>query len=167
MALIDCKECGHKVSDEAKTCPSCGVKVPQPPGRLKILFWGLVIIFTLKAIFGGSDTSKSSSQSVSNPPAQISEAKKNENKRWDLLHESMKTIKSSLREPESLLVEKALVHLEGKTACISYRAKNGFGGYEKNTAVIANDEAKNATPTLIKKYCADSMVDMTSEAKQY
>jgi rubrerythrin len=25
MALIDCPECGHQVSDAAETCPSCGV----------------------------------------------------------------------------------------------------------------------------------------------
>lgn len=24
MALIRCAECGHSVSDKAKTCPSCG-----------------------------------------------------------------------------------------------------------------------------------------------
>ena len=27
MALIECTECGHKVSDKAETCPSCGYKV--------------------------------------------------------------------------------------------------------------------------------------------
>lgn len=27
MALIKCTECGHKVSDKAKTCPKCGVDV--------------------------------------------------------------------------------------------------------------------------------------------
>jgi len=27
MALIKCKECGHDVSTEAKSCPNCGAKV--------------------------------------------------------------------------------------------------------------------------------------------
>ncbi|MEW8005257.1 MAG: zinc ribbon domain-containing protein [Candidatus Thiodiazotropha sp.] len=27
MALIDCEECGHKVSDTAATCPSCGAPI--------------------------------------------------------------------------------------------------------------------------------------------
>lgn len=32
MSLINCKECGHKVSDSAKACPSCGVKLrPKTP----------------------------------------------------------------------------------------------------------------------------------------
>lgn len=30
MALIDCVECGRKVSSEALACPSCGHPVPQP-----------------------------------------------------------------------------------------------------------------------------------------
>lgn len=31
MALVPCRECGQAVSDEARTCPSCGV--PDPTGR--------------------------------------------------------------------------------------------------------------------------------------
>lgn len=27
MALIKCSECGHKISDQAKTCPKCGKRV--------------------------------------------------------------------------------------------------------------------------------------------
>lgn len=27
MALIDCKECGHRISDKATTCPNCGAPV--------------------------------------------------------------------------------------------------------------------------------------------
>jgi uncharacterized membrane protein YdbT with pleckstrin-like domain len=28
MALIQCPECGHRISDKAKTCPSCGFDLP-------------------------------------------------------------------------------------------------------------------------------------------
>ncbi len=33
MALINCSECGHQVSDKAKTCPSCGcpIETQLPP----------------------------------------------------------------------------------------------------------------------------------------
>ena len=27
MALIDCRECGHRISDKATTCPNCGAPV--------------------------------------------------------------------------------------------------------------------------------------------
>ena len=29
MALIKCKDCGHEVSKEAKTCPNCGAPTTQ------------------------------------------------------------------------------------------------------------------------------------------
>ena len=29
MALTKCPECGHSVSDQAKTCPSCGYNLPR------------------------------------------------------------------------------------------------------------------------------------------
>jgi len=28
MALIKCSECDREISDQAKTCPGCGAKVP-------------------------------------------------------------------------------------------------------------------------------------------
>ena len=27
MALINCPECGHVVSDHAETCPNCGIRI--------------------------------------------------------------------------------------------------------------------------------------------
>src|SRR5437588_10856041 len=30
MALISCSECGHKVSDKASACPSCGNPLGEP-----------------------------------------------------------------------------------------------------------------------------------------
>ena len=32
MALIPCPECGHQVSTEAKSCPSCGYPLARRPG---------------------------------------------------------------------------------------------------------------------------------------
>ena len=36
MALVECKECGAKISDNAATCPNCGdiIKEPKPPFSL-------------------------------------------------------------------------------------------------------------------------------------
>lgn len=31
MALTDCRECGHRVSDQARVCPSCGIGEPGNP----------------------------------------------------------------------------------------------------------------------------------------
>ena len=40
MALKPCRECGHKVSSEAKTCPNCGARKPGW-GRFAYAFPGL------------------------------------------------------------------------------------------------------------------------------
>ncbi|MBF0459076.1 MAG: zinc-ribbon domain-containing protein [Nitrospirae bacterium] len=37
MALFDCPECKHKISDRAVTCPHCGL--PQPTDYKKELEW--------------------------------------------------------------------------------------------------------------------------------
>jgi hypothetical protein len=31
MAMTTCKECGKEVSDQARTCPACGVRVKRGP----------------------------------------------------------------------------------------------------------------------------------------
>lgn len=32
MSLINCPECGKSISDQAKTCPNCGVAINRPLG---------------------------------------------------------------------------------------------------------------------------------------
>ena len=50
MALVSCKECGHKVSDTADKCPSCGVKLkPKTSGLTKFAL--ITIGITLVAGF--------------------------------------------------------------------------------------------------------------------
>lgn len=64
MALIDCTECGHRVSDKAASCPGCGMRlnvdsagagaaaaagsVPQPQPRTRsvgiLLFLGIAVV---------------------------------------------------------------------------------------------------------------------------
>ena len=36
MALVECRECGERVSDAAVTCPRCGVDGPAGSGRLVV-----------------------------------------------------------------------------------------------------------------------------------
>lgn len=35
MALVKCKECGHEVSEQAATCPSCGIAHPALSDAVK------------------------------------------------------------------------------------------------------------------------------------
>ena len=49
VALISCRECGVKVSSDAKICPSCGIKKPAPKKKSKLLLL-LLGIFAVGAI---------------------------------------------------------------------------------------------------------------------
>ena len=48
MAIIACKECAREVSDEAVSCPHCGVPIagapPRKPRRVKSWLYGILII---------------------------------------------------------------------------------------------------------------------------
>ncbi|HHL4258728.1 TPA: hypothetical protein ACQ7WL_005021, partial [Escherichia coli] len=60
MALKTCRECGHKVSSEAKVCPNCGVKEPYQSPVRGLIFIAIVIIAIYK---GCSDDGSSTSNS--------------------------------------------------------------------------------------------------------
>ncbi|MFD3647140.1 zinc ribbon domain-containing protein [Streptomyces cyaneofuscatus] len=36
MAMVECRECGHSVSDAAHLCPHCGIESPGGVTQLKI-----------------------------------------------------------------------------------------------------------------------------------
>lgn len=38
MALIDCRECGATISDQARACPQCGAPTAEPKGVNPIVF---------------------------------------------------------------------------------------------------------------------------------
>lgn len=49
MSLITCKECGHKVSDTADKCPSCGVKL-RPKTTAFTKFAGVLMLMVLAVV---------------------------------------------------------------------------------------------------------------------
>ena len=51
MALVDCKECGVKVSTKAKKCPSCGIKVKKRFGIIKWLIGIPLALIALLFVF--------------------------------------------------------------------------------------------------------------------
>ena len=82
MAMTKCKECGNKVSNKAKQCPSCGVAVKKKTGCGALVFLVVVGLF----IVGGfasliADKSGSSPRTPAPPrsesplvPAKVDEA---------------------------------------------------------------------------------------------
>lgn len=48
-------------------------------------------------------------------------------------------LKNSMRDPDSLKIEKAILPNHGKSSCYEYRANNGFGGFNVGKAVLIGD----------------------------
>ena len=44
MALMKCKECGHEISDQAKSCPNCGAPQADAAAPTKPFGWGKLIL---------------------------------------------------------------------------------------------------------------------------
>jgi hypothetical protein len=98
VALVKCRECGHEVSDQAETCPHCGIKAPgaadrqapppppqapkkKPAGCLTVIGGMIVCIIAVIAVVsiinavsnngqlpGSSSASTSSQQPAPNAP---------------------------------------------------------------------------------------------------
>ena len=55
MALIQCRECGKEVSDQAETCPNCGIKTPSKEKRKKkLIITAVTTVFIVSLVAGGS-----------------------------------------------------------------------------------------------------------------
>lgn len=161
MALIKCKECGKDVSTDAKTCPGCGANMPRKTSLFTKLVAGLIGIAVLSAIFGGND---SKTRTTTAAPKVKSQAELDDDSRFSLARASYKGLKSSLKDPDSLVVEKLLIDEKGTVACMQYRAKNGFGGYNKDIVVVADSKIQRGTEALIAKYCKSAKFDLTAVA---
>ena len=73
------------------------------------------------------------------------------------------SLKAAARDPDSLVIEKALNDKSSLFVCVSYRSKNGFGGMNRGHAVFTirgGDESSGAWNRIC---TGDDMRDVTSE----
>ncbi len=66
--------------------------------------------------------------------------KANDTKRYVLAKLLAKSLKDSMRDPDSFVVESLRVNDDGTVACVEYRAKNGFGGMNREFAVYKKEK---------------------------
>lgn len=58
MSLINCKECGEKISDKAKCCPKCGAPNKKTNGCLTAVILAFIILSIIGGILGGNEDSE-------------------------------------------------------------------------------------------------------------
>lgn len=64
MALIKCKECGHKISKKAKACPSCGANLKKSGSGCLLLIVGIILLIVASSYFGDIETDNEASEVI-------------------------------------------------------------------------------------------------------
>ena len=74
MAMVKCRECGQEVSDQAETCPHCGIKHPKKKANGCLIIIGLLVLFVIIIVVGGNSGSNSASGGGQNSASQPSQS---------------------------------------------------------------------------------------------
>ncbi len=161
MSLSPCHECKNQVSSDAKHCPSCGAKQDRPVSKLGLL---LAILLGVSVFQCTRPESKTVPTKTPEEIAAEEAQAKASRARYSFAAEFVKAIQTTLRDPDSLVVETLLVNEDATTGCASYRAKNGFGGMNREFVVIDKGKAKKTTEAW-NKVCTKKMYDMMYSVK--
>lgn len=154
MSMIKCQECGKEISNQADACPHCGAKPTLGSGCF-------VVILAALAVFGTIGVMSSKESPPPLPPvpvktaAQIAQDKKSEATRLMVLM-YMQALKKDLRDPDSIVWESVRANDNASVICMEYRAKNGFGGMNRDVIAVIDNHVKRGT-TAWNKHCTASL----------
>lgn len=168
MAIMKCHECGGEISTEAKTCPKCGVKVKKPAGLTAWLLGGIVVVGIIAASISDQEQTAAiaAAEAAKTPEQRAAEKTKKEaeDKQFYAAAGLSKTIKDAARDPDSLVIEKVRINDDTTVVCAQYRARNGFGGMNREVVVITQNKTSQ-TNAAWDKHCTKPMTDMLWAAK--
>jgi hypothetical protein len=164
MALRPCAECGAKLSTKAVACPSCGAKPKKPAGCLP---WGIGIIVAILLIANVPDNKKASPDPAPVPLTAEEQAAKTKdalesNARFVNTAATLRAVKNRLRDPKSVEWIDISASQDGKVVCLTYRARNGFGGLNVEHAAMAKDTISNSGAAWNKNCAGKSLYEAKS-----
>jgi hypothetical protein len=115
-------------------------------------FFGVAVIGVMLSGLGGPSAPPE-------PPDPKAAAKKEADlKRYVAAGAVADTLKKALRDPDSLKFESVRVNDDASVVCAEYRAKNGFGGTNKEMVVFVNLKGSQDAATW-NKHCLAPMTD--------
>lgn len=144
MALKPCIECGVNVSTKAAACPQCGARAKRPTSLLTKIVASILGLSVAIAVFAP----KGDAPSVAKKPA---DPKKEAAFQRTLV--VVRSIKASLRDPASVKWGNIQAGEDASVVCVSYRARNGFGGMNLEGATYAGGKL-TTSGTAWQKHCA-------------
>lgn len=160
MALLKCKECGGQVSSKAAACPACGAKAPK---RTSLFTWvvaaamGVTIVGGLAA--GGGNLKTAPPRPEPTKAEQAAEAS-----RYAAAQGLDQALKRAAKDPDSVKYESLRVSADAQVVCAEFRARNGFGAYDKGIAVAVGDVVSQDVRAW-KKHCNRPMADLLYAVK--
>jgi hypothetical protein len=171
MSLITCPDCGTGVSRSAKACPQCGASAKaitkghakptkQIGARGKI---GIGIATTAFIALAAASILPHTAQA---PIAVDTKEDALFKQRSEAAVTDVVSLKQSLRDPDSLVFEKILATDDGSTVCITYRARNGFGGMNREHAVFAGGPGTTSASTWNRRCAHVALNDETAATVQ-
>lgn len=137
MSLITCKECRNQVSDAAKSCPSCGAKVPQKTSKFTLFIAGIIGFSVLMAVFKEDQPTAAAAANPPKTPEQVAAQNRRE-ANFQFAVQATRRLQTTLNNPKSFELVSAGVIDQGPL-CLIYRTTNQFNALMVEHAVIGRD----------------------------
>ena len=168
MALINCKECGKEMSDTLKKCPHCGyINKDSKNGKnffqnnkKLIIIIGVILVV---CIVGIVVYNKKIEQDIIQAEIEANTLTEDEK----LGARAIKSLQANLKNQDSLNVYEIWyrkTQTSAEQVLIDYSAQNGFGGTNRNIALIENGKVMGTNSQAgdkITKYTdTDEMVEI-------
>lgn len=167
MAMIKCPECGKEISDKAKVCPNCGVKIK---GKNNIIL--IIIIVVLFIVILGStyfvihnkedkkDTQEKNQENTVDETETNDIIKEQEDKYERYVDIAINNTKKQLKHPDSINLNKVIVlykiendELINVDVAIDFSSENNMGttprGYSISIAYPQAVDDKNYMSTSV------------------
>ena len=163
MTSVNCASCGLKIDSKASACIHCGAKPPsKPPASIIIaaVIVSFIVLANLLSFVFSDPTPAPSTASVPAPPAKAPADPAHEARvKQALLTATL--VKTALRDPDSLTWKHIWVSEDASVVCLVYRARNGFGGQNAESAVYAEGRLSNAAAAWSENCVGPAFHDMT------
>ena len=150
MGMVKCRECGKDVSNEAKTCPHCGVATPAPESKFGLyvkLGLGAVLVIAMVRCISDQEDRKSQAfaekqriEALKTPEQRAREDAEKAKKESDFqsVVSRLRALKATTQNPNAFELVDAILMNDG-TLCATYRGTNSFGAVVTESKAIAKD----------------------------
>jgi hypothetical protein len=186
MALVKCGECGKEISRSATACPSCGAKQRRSYSLTKfaVIAIGVWITWIVISSNQKNDERQEAAAKVEatrlaamKPEERAAEQKwaaeakafreqeyRNSERRKQNAVAVLDTVRSNLRNPQSVQWVSVASNDDSSLVCVKYRAQNGFGGMDVGYAVAVSGLVRMSDGAYNSNCAGKSLNDMADAA---